>query len=152
MLNIQSHTGILIYVNNAPILWISKRQNTVESSSFGSELINLRIATEMVEALRYKLITLGITIDGPADIFLDNSLVVKNSSIPTSTLNKRHNETFYHQVREDQAAEIIWGGWIEGIRNLDDFFTEAIISIPKRKVIISKIFNNSADVVKLDGG
>ena len=35
----QSHTGIITYLNCAPIIWFSKRQNTVESSTFGSELI-----------------------------------------------------------------------------------------------------------------
>ena len=34
-----SHIGILIYVNNTPIDWFSKRQNTVETSTFGAELI-----------------------------------------------------------------------------------------------------------------
>ena len=47
----RSHSGILIYENQAPIVWYSKRQNTVEASSFGSEYIALRICTEMVEAL-----------------------------------------------------------------------------------------------------
>jgi hypothetical protein len=37
----RSHTGILIYVQNAPIIWFSKHQNTVESSSFGSEFVAL---------------------------------------------------------------------------------------------------------------
>jgi hypothetical protein len=32
----RSHTGILIYLNSAPIQWYSKAQNTVESSTFGS--------------------------------------------------------------------------------------------------------------------
>ena len=51
----RSHSGILIYMNQAPIIWYSTRQNTVEASSFGSEYIALRIYTEMVEALRYEL-------------------------------------------------------------------------------------------------
>ena len=34
--NRRSHSGILIYVNNALIISYSRRQNTVESSSFGS--------------------------------------------------------------------------------------------------------------------
>ena len=51
----RSHTGILIFIQNAPILWYSKRQNTVETSSFGSEFVALRIAKEMIVALRYKL-------------------------------------------------------------------------------------------------
>ena len=32
----RSHTGILINVNRAPVIWYSKRQNTVETSTFGS--------------------------------------------------------------------------------------------------------------------
>jgi hypothetical protein len=39
----QSHTGVIIFVNNAPILWHSKRQNTVESSMFRSEFVALRM-------------------------------------------------------------------------------------------------------------
>ena len=34
----RSHLGIIIYVNRAPILWFSKRQNTVEASTYGSEM------------------------------------------------------------------------------------------------------------------
>ena len=105
--NRRSHSGILIYVNNAPIIWYSKRQNTVESSSFGSEYVALRICTELVEALRYKLRTFGIPVEGPADIFCDNQSVVTNSSVPSSVLNKRHNAICYHRVREAQAAGTI---------------------------------------------
>ena len=70
--NRRSHSGILIYVNNAPIIWYSKRQNTVESSSFSSEYVTLRICTEIIEALRYKLRCFGIPIDGLAEVFCDN--------------------------------------------------------------------------------
>ena len=62
----RSHTGVLIYINQAPIIWYSKRQNTVEASSFGSEYIALRICTEMVEALSYKLRCFGVPVEGPA--------------------------------------------------------------------------------------
>jgi hypothetical protein len=51
----RSHTGVLIFVNNTPILWHSKRQNMVESSMFGSEFVALRI-----EGLWYKLRMMGI--------------------------------------------------------------------------------------------
>jgi len=37
----KSQTGILIFCNMAPIIWYSKRQNTVETSTFGSEYIAL---------------------------------------------------------------------------------------------------------------
>ena len=35
LLNRRSHSGILIYINNTPVVWYSKIQNTVEASSFG---------------------------------------------------------------------------------------------------------------------
>ena len=35
----RSHTGILIFVQSAPIFWYSKRQATIESSTFGSEIV-----------------------------------------------------------------------------------------------------------------
>jgi hypothetical protein len=50
-----SHTGVLIFVNNALILWHSKRQNMVESSMFGSEFVALWTAVDMIKGLRYKL-------------------------------------------------------------------------------------------------
>ena len=46
--NRRLHSGIIVYVNNSPIIWYSKRQNTVEASSFGSEFFALRISTEMI--------------------------------------------------------------------------------------------------------
>ena len=51
--------------------------------------------------------TFGIYIVGKAEVFCDIQSVVKNSRIPTSTLNKLHNEICYHHVREAQVDEII---------------------------------------------
>jgi hypothetical protein len=61
----RSHTGIIIFCNRAPIIWFSKQQNTIETSTFGSEFIAARIAVELIEGLRYKLRMFGIPIDGP---------------------------------------------------------------------------------------
>ena len=47
----RSNTGIVIYVNNTPIDWFSKRQKKVETYTFGAELISVRIAMEKVKAL-----------------------------------------------------------------------------------------------------
>ena len=56
---------MIICVNKAPILWYSKHQTTVETSTFGSEIVAMRIAIEMIEGLRYKLRMLGVPIAGP---------------------------------------------------------------------------------------
>ena len=49
MVTRRSHTGIIIYLNMAPIAWYSKRQNTVESSTFGSEFIALKTLTKLIQ-------------------------------------------------------------------------------------------------------
>ena len=48
----RSVTGILVLLNNTPISWYSKRQKTVESSTYGSELVASRIAVETLISLR----------------------------------------------------------------------------------------------------
>ena len=64
--------GIIIFVQNDPIIWFSKRQNTVEVAIFGSEFFALRMCNELIVALRYKLHMFVVTLDGPADVFLTN--------------------------------------------------------------------------------
>ena len=97
----------IIFVNNALITVFSKRQNTVESSTFGSELVAMRICRNLLVALRIKLKMFGVPLDGPANVFCDNDGVRKNVSIPKSTLNKKHNSINYHVVRESVAAGIM---------------------------------------------
>ena len=123
----RSHSGFIIFVQNAPIIWFSKRQNTVESASFGSEFVALRICKDQIVALRYKLRMFGIPIDGPANVFSDNRGVVKNASIPESTLMKRHNSINYHAVREAAAADILRVGKEDGDTNIADLLTKVIV-------------------------
>ena len=94
----RSTTGIIIFVNGTPIKWYSKRQNALESSTYGSEFVALRIATELITGLRYNLRMLGIPLAGPANVFCDNQSVVTNASIPSSMLKLKHNAISYHKV------------------------------------------------------
>jgi hypothetical protein len=121
-----SHTGIIIYAQNAPILWYSKRQNTVEAATFRSEMVALRICKELIVAISYKLRVFGVEIGGPANVFCDNRGVVKNVSIPESTLMKKHNAINYHAVREAVGAGILRVGKEDGGTNLADLLTKVI--------------------------
>jgi hypothetical protein len=124
----RSHTGILIFVQNAPIIWFSKRQNTVESATFGSELVALRVCKDLLVALRYKLRCFGVRVEGPSNVFCDNRGVVKNTSIPESTLSKKHNAINYHAVREAAAHGILRVGKEDTQTNLADLLTKVLIA------------------------
>jgi hypothetical protein len=76
-------------------MWYSKAQKMVETSTFGSEFFALCIAAEMI-ALSFKLRMMGVPLEGPANILVFNNMVVKNSTIPSSTLQKKHNAICYH--------------------------------------------------------
>lgn len=134
----RSTTGVLIFVNKAPILWYSKRQNTVETSTFGSEFIAMKTAVEMVEGLRYKLRMMGIPLAGPTSVLCDNEGVVKNTTAPESTLKKKHNAISYHKVRESQAAGTIRIAKEPGVTNLSDFLTKCCPG-PRLRYLISHV-------------
>ena len=59
----RSVTGIILFINNTPIRWISKRQKTVETSTYGSELVAARIATDLIIEMQYVLRMLGMKIE-----------------------------------------------------------------------------------------
>jgi len=123
----RSTTGILVYLNGAPVKWYSKRQNTVESSTFGSEFVSLKIAMEMNSAIRYKLRMMGVPIDGPTNMFGDNKSVVRNVVDPISTLTKRHNAIAYHKCREEVAAGAARLTHEPGKENCSDGLTKILV-------------------------
>ena len=134
----RSHTGIIHFINNGPVLWYSKRQTTVESSTFGSEFNALRIAVDQTVSMRYKLRMMGIRVDGPTFILCDNRAVVLNSSRPEATLKKKHNQICFHRVREAVAAGICKVGFVNGDDNLADLLTKTLTWV-KRKRILSEL-------------
>ena len=121
----RSITGYLLFINNTPIKWYSKRQNTVESSTYGAELVAMRIAVEGIIKFRYKLRMMGIVLQGPSQVLCDNQSVVLNMTLPSSTLKKKHNAIAYHRVREAVAAHVIKVNHIDGKCNIADILTKA---------------------------
>ena len=124
----RSHTGFIIFLNRAPIIWYSKRQNTVESSAFSAEFIALKCVTEYIQALRFKLRMFGLVIDEATNIFFDNESVVKNCTKVESVLNKKHNSIAYHYVRWCVAASIVTVAWIASEENIADALTKRLTS------------------------
>ena len=133
----RSQTGFVIFVNRAPISWYSKRQSTVETSTFSSEFIAMKTCIESIESLRFKLRMFGVPIDGPAKVLCDNEGVVRNSSEFASKLNKKHSSLAYHKTRWCVAAGIVLIGWVDTNDNLADAFTKRL-SADKRDFLFGE--------------
>jgi hypothetical protein len=128
----RSRTGVLIYLNRAPIIWYSKKQNSIEASTFGSEFMALKTAAELVSGLPYKLRMMGIPIESATQMRVDNMSVVNNTSLPESVLKKKSNSIAYHYVREAVAAGWLQVGYKPTKTNLADMLTK-VQSGPERK-------------------
>ena len=124
----RSVTGILHLLNKTPIEWFCKKQNTVESATYGSEFVAARIATEQIMDLRLSLRYLGVPLDGPSWMFGNNLSVIKSATIPSSTLKKRHNALAYHRVREAIVSKIVRFCHIEGKYNPADVLSKYMSS------------------------
>ena len=87
----RSRTGFLVYLNMAPIYWLSKKQTSIETSTFGSEFVAMKHCCEYIRGLRYKLRMMGIPCQEPSFIYGDNQSVLYNTKLPESTLKKKSN-------------------------------------------------------------
>jgi hypothetical protein len=83
----------------------SKRQNSVEGSTYGSELVAMRQAIDLVKGLRYKLRMFGIPIEGPMDVFCDNESVFKNVSYPNQCY--RRNSIVFRTMPQEKLSQLV---------------------------------------------
>ena len=138
----RSRTGFLVYCNSALIYWSSKKQNLCETSSFGSEFVAMKQATEYIRGLRYKLQMMGIVIAGLCFIYGDNQSVLVNSSVPDSQLKKKSNSITYHFVREGVAKKEWQTTYINTHDNKADMLTKNLPPGVKRNKLVSETIHH----------
>ena len=122
----RSHSGIYVFLNKALIFWYSKKQTTVETAVYGSEYVAGKIGVDLVDGLIYKLQMLGIPVEGPVNMFIDNESVVNNSTIPELVLKKNNTSVTYYRIREAVAGKWIQVAHVIDISNLADILTKSV--------------------------
>jgi hypothetical protein len=122
----RSITVILAMLNNTPIRLISKHQKTVETPTYGSELVASRVSKELIFEIRYMLRSLGVALDGVALMLGDNMSVVFNTTVPSSVLKKKHIVITNLRVREAIAARIMRFAYIKSEENVSDVLTKPL--------------------------
>ena len=135
----RSRTGFLVFLNNAPIYWLSRKQGSCETSTFGSEFVAMKQATEYVRGLRYKLRMMGIPCEEPTFVYGDNQSVLANTMAPESQLKKKSNSIAYHFVREGCARDEWRTAYINTHDNPTDLLTKPLASGEKRDKFIRMV-------------
>jgi hypothetical protein len=103
----RSITDILVILKNAPVRWVSKQQKTVETSTYGSELVALRVAAELILEVWIMLESLGVSLNEPMLRLGGKMSVVLKTSVSSRVLGKKHNAIAYHRVREAIATNLL---------------------------------------------
>ncbi len=137
----RSRTGFILYLNNAPISWYSKKQGTIETSVFGAEFVAMRTGLEAGRALRYKLRMMGIPIEEPIYCHGDNMSVIHNTQRPESMLKKKSNSICYHFCREMVAMGEAMTTHIRSENNPADICTKLIPGGMKRDRLCEMILH-----------
>ena len=90
-------------------------------------MVAMRLATEMIKALKYKLWMFGIEImEDETKIFGDNNAVIINTSVLEPTLKKKHYSINYNCVRDSIAAVIVLIFKVDTGSNLADLFKKLV--------------------------
>ena len=138
----RSRRGFLIYLNCALVYWWSKKQTSVESSSFGTEFVAMKLCCEYIRGLRYKLRIMGILVEGPTCIYGDNQSVLANTTIPDSTLKKKCQSIAYHFVHEGVARDEWRTSYVNTHDNEADLLTKQLPHGEKRKGFVSNLLHH----------
>ena len=124
----RSITGLIGFVGSTPTIWSSKRQASVQVSTFGAEFTALKKAVEEAVSIRYYLRSMGVKVTKPTVIYCDNMGVVINCSDPSSGLNKKTIALAYHFTREHIANNVVEIRKIHSDDNYADPLTKAVNS------------------------
>jgi hypothetical protein len=122
----RSISGIIVFVGRTPIIWKSKRQGAIQTSTYGAEFCAMRLATEEAHSIRYMLRSLGLRVKKPCYLYGDNLAVIQNATTPEGTLKKKHVALSYHFVREAVAINIIAPRKVGSPDNFADVMTKPL--------------------------
>ena len=124
MLSGKAVTGILHFINKTPFDWFSKKQNTVETATYGAESVAGRTAIEQMRANKLTLQYLGVPIKDTPILVGDNKTVVDAATVPDSRLHKRHLMLSFHFLKAAIASKAYRYAWIDGKDNVSDILTK----------------------------
>ena len=84
----RSWTGYFLYLISALICWHSKKCLLIETSSFGSDFMAMKHATNHICGLKCKLCMIGILMNSLVYVYGDNKSILCNTMAPDSSLEK----------------------------------------------------------------
>ena len=137
----RSISGIVQFVGCTPVLWSSRRQGCIATSTYCAKFVAMRQVVEEAISLCYMLRCLGIPVTNPMNLYGDNFGLIQSASIPDSELKKKHVTISYHFVRVSIAAKIVNTIWVPTHANFVDVCTKALGPTAFKALVIELMTN-----------
>lgn len=111
----RSTSGVVAIFNGGPVIWSSRRQTCVATSTMEAEFVAASSAAKEVEWCRSTLKELGAEQEEPTSLFIDNQAaiaLIRNSSFPTRA---KHIDIHFRKASELHE---------EGVLRVEDIGTD----------------------------
>lgn len=138
--NRRSITGYMIFFNNSPISWISKKQSIIADSVPYAEFIAIYSTVKEVTFLNKLATSLNINID-PIIIKSDTRTSIITASEDITTSSNKHYETYLLGLREIIKRGYIKLEYVNTLENYADTFTNPQTN-KQYSSMISNMFNS----------
>lgn len=131
----KSTSGIVLMLNNGPVIWSSRKQSIIATSTTDAEYIAMSEAAKEVVWTRRLLNELGIHQEKATVLYCDNAaakLLVEN---PVFHRRTKHVDIKFHYTREQTKNGSIKVKHIESCNQLADIFTK---NLPRDKLKVNR--------------
>uniref|UniRef100_A0A0K3CCD9 FGENESH: predicted gene_4.215 protein n=1 Tax=Rhodotorula toruloides TaxID=5286 RepID=A0A0K3CCD9_RHOTO len=122
----RSTTGVVVQLDGTTILTISRRQSSVQLSTFQAELNAVVVALGELEWISSVISSLPIGNDAPLHLFNDNLSAVNALLSPTYIELKKQHDLKLKYIREQVEKGFVDLRWIPGADNVADILTKAL--------------------------
>ncbi|KAJ2934251.1 hypothetical protein H1R20_g2855, partial [Candolleomyces eurysporus] len=121
-----SQTGNLVLLASGAVSWKSYTQKSIATSSTEAEYMALSDCAKQVIWLRILLKELGIPMQVPVPIYVDNQGAIFNASNPVQEHRTKHIDVRYHLIRQYVENEDVSLFYIPTDDNPADIFTKPL--------------------------
>jgi hypothetical protein len=122
----RSTTGYVFRINNTSVVWSSKRQPTVATSTVEAEYVAVSEAGREAMWLRCLLKELGISQSAATTLHCDNKGAIRLALNPGTHQRSKHIDIKHHFIRELIDRNVVVLEYVQSAMQLADVFTKGL--------------------------
>ncbi|RSH93081.1 hypothetical protein EHS25_007434 [Saitozyma podzolica] len=130
----RSTTGHIFMLGGSAIVWTSRRQATVASSTVEAEYVAVSEAAREAVWLKGLLDELGVTPKEPTPLWCDNQGAIRLARNPGTHRRTKHIAIRWHLIRELIEDGVVRLGYVPTASQVADIFTKALLPAPHRSL------------------